>query len=402
MEIVNKLKIALVTFDYDPEKTGGVGNVSSEVFGLLRENFEQNPVIFSFSNKMFDECSRSLTRPSTWRHELHNIEVNNLVTVHRIGAIGSEIEFLRYRKRKYLRNLLEDFEAVIVVTGSLQFCNVLPKISSPVYIQCATRLRWERESQYIQMPPLKRVILRLQLPLLDYLERRVLRKDFTFLAENDEMLNWLLDKRVPNVHKWFPPVTEIISSKNDQRFPTSSFVSVGRLNEPRKGWERLFRAYDLAYSQNPSIPSLKIIGRGDLSNHDTEILSKLNSRHNIQILQNLSNSGRNEVLKSSSIFLQTSHEEGLGMAALEALQLGLPLICSETFGSREYVENNSNGYLIRQDANFIENFAKAILASESWRYLEYSASSRALFEKRFRRQISTQSLLEILRENKVT
>lgn len=46
------------------------------------------------------------------------------------------------------------------------------------------------------------------------------------------------------------------------------------------------------------------------------------------------------------MFLQSSLEEGLGLAGLEAMACGLPVIATRTVGSSEYVQQGDNGFLI--------------------------------------------------------
>ena len=53
-----------------------------------------------------------------------------------------------------------------------------------------------------------------------------------------------------------------------------------------------------------------------------------------------------------------SRREGLGMAGLEALAMGVPLIAADNRGTREYMEQGENGFLCRYDDP--EGFARAI------------------------------------------
>lgn len=390
------MRIALITFNYSPEKAGGVGNV---VNGMLRalKNLGYpvtEIIIVSLSRK--DPNSRAFTSPRTWRNKLYKIEVINNIVIHRVGTNGSEFEILRYKQKKMLASILKNFDSVLIVTGSLQFCNVLPQVPIPVFVQCATRLVWERKSQYKIMPYGKKLMLRIQLPFLWILERNVVKRNFTFIPENEAMLAWLSSQKVKSVEKWFPPISEakqetLIEGNNRNRF-----ISVGRLNESRKGWGRLFRAYELAYINDASIPGLDVVGLGYLSPEDDEILNSLKCKDSVKIHSNVSNSERDKLLQNSSFFLQTSYEEGLGLAALEALQKGLPLICSRTDGSAEYVENYKNGFLVDQDKDFIFNFSNFILKSSSWNYLEMSKRSIKIFEDRFSMRVSEEKLMRIL------
>ena len=65
------------------------------------------------------------------------------------------------------------------------------------------------------------------------------------------------------------------------------------------------------------------------------------------------------VLAAADLFVFPSRREGLGMAALEALSMGIPVLAADNRGSREYVRPGENGYLCPWDQP--EAFAAEIL-----------------------------------------
>ena len=64
------------------------------------------------------------------------------------------------------------------------------------------------------------------------------------------------------------------------------------------------------------------------------------------------------VLQSADVFAFPSKREGLGLAAIEALACGIPVIASDNRGSREYLKDGVNG--IRCRAESAEDFQRAI------------------------------------------
>ncbi len=65
-----------------------------------------------------------------------------------------------------------------------------------------------------------------------------------------------------------------------------------------------------------------------------------------------------EVLQSADCFAFPSRREGLGVAAVEALLCGVPLICSDNRGTREYAIDGKNAIVCRADHP--EDFAAAL------------------------------------------
>jgi glycosyltransferase involved in cell wall biosynthesis len=361
--------------------------------------------IVSFSNEVDDDLSLRFLKVSTYfKSRVAESLLNSGLPLVRIGAVGSELECLRYRKQKSLKPFFESFDLILVVTGVLQFAHVLPRISKPIFIQCATRLKWERESQYPDMRFFRKLILKMQIPVFFLQERSVLRQKANFLPENAVMVKWLKSHSQNTVDLWYPGTASLENEENSQyRLGYGShFISVGRFNEPRKGWHRLFKAYSDAYQRNSLIPKLVVIGWGEFSEGDSKVLQEVQISCPIEVLGGLSNEVRDLWLRESTYFLQTSHEEGLGLAALEALRFGKPIISSDTDGSREYVQDGITGKIVLQTDDFVQRFADQILASQHWDYWAMSNNSRVLFDNQFSESSSLKRLNEIFSEHGIS
>ena len=138
--------------------------------------------------------------------------------------------------------------------------------------------------------------------------------------------------------------------RKELNLPNEAFVvlSVGELNE-NKNHKVVIEA--LAQLNNSSIHYV-IAGVGEKK--DSLILLAKEVGVNLHVLGFREDVC--EIYKASDVFVFPSFREGLGLAAIEALASGLPLICSDNRGTREY---QFDGVIVCDPHNSSE-FATAI------------------------------------------
>lgn len=394
------MKVVLVSSGFSEQKPGGVSAVVLNILHILGTKPDIEIQIANFSNSVRDKLSLAIMDPKTYGSRRSTVSTTSEgFTISHFGNQISELELFRYKKRNDLKNYFSQFDIIIVVTGILQFANVIPELGKPVFVCCATRLSWERKSQYPNMKMLRRVVLHAQSPGLRILESRVTRRNFVFITINQKMQDWILAKGKRRSVLWYPGVSKHYFSliRNTIEGQAGHFVSVGRFAEARKGWKRLILAYKHAYEIDSSIPKLILIGWGDFEPKVQEILDSWGANIPITVVKNATMEQRDLLVRTASYFLQTSHEEGLGLAAIESLRFGVPLICSDTDGSREYVIQDVTGKVVPQGKNFIKRFSVAILESRSWERSHLSESCRELFENKFSQDKASEGFLNILK-----
>lgn len=116
-------------------------------------------------------------------------------------------------------------------------------------------------------------------------------------------------------------------------------LSVGELQK-RKNHQAIIRA--IAKLNNPHIKYI-ICGQGVLENQLRTLVAKNNLDNQVFFLgyrQDIP-----EIMSACDIFAHPSIREGLGLASLEAMASGLPLITSNVQGVPDYVENGVTGYM---------------------------------------------------------
>ncbi|MFA6136377.1 MAG: glycosyltransferase family 4 protein [Candidatus Paceibacterota bacterium] len=104
---------------------------------------------------------------------------------------------------------------------------------------------------------------------------------------------------------------------------------------------------------------LNIIGNGPLKNKLGYKIKKLGLENNIFILSNLKNKEKDQAIRQSKIFVFPSLMEGFGLAPLEAMALGVPVVASDRGALPETV--GEGGIVIPLDKNLWAREIKNII-----------------------------------------
>jgi len=122
-------------------------------------------------------------------------------------------------------------------------------------------------------------------------------------------------------------------------------LSVGRL-EPRKDQETLLRGFALLRKRFPE-SELYLAGPvGDREYHERlRHRAKQNGwERQVRFLGKVKDLDAR--YRTADLFVSTSRDEGLGLAVLEAMSYGLPVICTPVAGHRDFVEDGRNARVI--------------------------------------------------------
>ena len=172
----------------------------------------------------------------------------------------------------------------------------------------------------------------------------------TFHAERVEKINGIgLD-----TERFASCTVNTAEKRKELGVPENAFfvVSVGELKD-HKNHEVMIRALEKAH--DPKIV-YGICGKGEL----LEPLQKL--AHKLGIARQILFFGYRrdipEILHTADLFAFPSKRDGLGLAALEAMACGLPLLTSDIRGISDYVENGVTGF--RYQTEDINGFTEGL------------------------------------------
>ena len=135
-------------------------------------------------------------------------------------------------------------------------------------------------------------------------------------------------------------------------FDAKLLVSVGELNE-NKNHQVVLKAISML---NDSNIHYAVAGRGNKSGDLTELAKKLGISDQFHLLGYRNDIAK--IYKSADICCFPSIREGLGLAAIEGMAAGLPLIAADNRGTRDFCQNGVNGFMC--DPFSPQDFADAI------------------------------------------
>ncbi len=135
-------------------------------------------------------------------------------------------------------------------------------------------------------------------------------------------------------------------------------VTIGRL-VPQKDYPTLLHAIQIASQHLPQL-RLRIVGVGPLEKDLKTLANKLNISNNIEWLGKQSDVKK--VLVSADMFLLTSKYEGFGLALLEAVSVGVPIVSTRFSAVSEVLGKNYPGLVPIGDAMEIAKQIQALFS----------------------------------------
>lgn len=178
---------------------------------------------------------------------------------------------------------------------------------------------------------------------------------------------------MPNFLEHFP---ENVSLDEKEKIA----LAVGRL-DPVKGFDRLIEAFADAHSQMPDW-KLRIVGEG-IEREKLEKLILENKLTDCVTLTGMRNStGVEEEMRRASLFLMSSHSEGLPFVLIEAFSAMLPAVAYDVrVGPGAVIENGVSGYLVPDGdrAAFAEQMCRLMNDEVLRRQMAEKASERSRF-----------------------
>lgn len=374
--------IALVTPDLTV--AGGTKSVTRFLHNVIAGSGRYETLVVSLATSSRDRNSIGLFRPHTWgRGITASREMIEGMNVVHVGASLVELEFRRYARRRELSRLLSDVDLIQVVAGGPAWCLPFRNASSPVLLQVATLASLERARKRSGLTPSRRLLLDAMTALTGRLEKKALRVPIVTFVENRRMFQWVREQ-TDGAHVLFSPPGVDVSWFHPAKVPSENryILSVGRFDDPRKNAALTFRAYRRLLDLAPEAPPLKLVGRSP-GQRDLHLANSLGLSGRFSILERVTDDELAALYRQAIAYLQTSEEEGLGMAVLEAMASGLAVVGTRCGGLEETIVDGETGFL--RDVNDSVGIAQALdlLIRDPKRRTKMGAAGRRRVERDF-------------------
>jgi glycosyltransferase involved in cell wall biosynthesis len=140
------------------------------------------------------------------------------------------------------------------------------------------------------------------------------------------------------------------------------FCTIGRLVK-RKNLEDALNA--LAMIKMDCRVKLLIIGEGPQKPHLQELIQKLDLKEQVRLLGSVSDEVKFQLLGISDAYLSTASHEGFGIVFLEAMAMGLPVICYNRGGQTDFLRDGKTGFVVPLgDREILQNNMRSLIKDQ--------------------------------------
>jgi glycosyltransferase involved in cell wall biosynthesis len=373
------VRVALITH----ELTGGVGTMTRFLYRVLNESGQYAPDVVCLATSAGDSHSTMVRKPWTWVMEpvVSRKEDRGMPYLH-VGARFTEIEYQRYRPRRSLDSVFNQFDVLQFVAGAAPWVETAATVVKPKFLWVATTIAGDRAARAASPLSLRRVWWSAMTRIAHRYEQRALKQCDSILALSPYTVRSLapmVDRKVT-----LAPcgVDTTLFHPSYEDLPDRYILCVARLFDPRKNVSMLLRAYSSLAKKNPSIPDLVLVGE-PLSLEGSAMLRKLGIEGRVRLQGPTHGEALADTYRGAMMFVLPSDEEGLGIVILEAMATGLPVVSTACGGPEAAVVDGVTGFLTPvRDQSALESAMEKLISDSALRDA-FGREGRRVAEEKF-------------------
>lgn len=335
-----KPKIAIMSL-CNSYKYGGVLSSLKVMYDFCSQYFDPTVFFLGFSPEISTSL-RKLKFSSSYRQTKY-FGMNCI----EVGARWAFWEPGHYKYTlKIWKKLLHDYHYFAAVSGTCIVAHPLALLGKRYGILLSTPYMEDRNIRIKSLTKFRTIVDRIARRHMLAIEKNILIK---------ANVTWALSNYSREKFKEItaPVATQIIRCGHPmdcKKLPSlirkkdKTIIALGRFSDPRKNLSMLLRTFEKIYQVIPEA-ELYIVGHKPSHNVLHEF-SQLASFDNVIFTGQVSSDDLSHLLSISSLMLITSYQEGFGIAGLEALLHGTPIISTRCGGPQDYVIEGETGFLV--------------------------------------------------------
>ena len=278
-----------------------------------------------------------------------------------IGARLPELEFTTYALSAPWRRLIDRADLCLTVSGNVLAARPFALAGRQQVAWIATPWAADRIDRVRTFPPLRRLWDRMVVaPATATVERDLLARVpvaalSTYTARALEALGGRIAAICP------APVDAEVFQPHPGRQDPRHLVFSGRLDDPRKNVGLLLDALLLLRQRGVSLRATLVGARGGEGGPLVDPRWR-SLAADVQVLPYLQRTELAALLQGAALFVLPSHQEGLCIAALEAMACGVPVVSTRCGGPEEFVIPGETGLLVDFEAAAMADAIAMLLA----------------------------------------
>lgn len=341
----------------------------------------------------------SVPLPTVGRRKVTTREESGLdgIPATAIGAWLPELEFTHYLPSRHWRSVIAAHDVHVLISGTAVAGDALARSGKPYVAWIATDLDGDRHDRIQRFPWYRKALdTALNRHLLRRAERHVLRQGHVLALSHHT-------QRTLNQRAGAEVVRDVLPSPVDTRtFTPDAGTTVmgrigfsGRLDDPRKNLQLLLDGFKILLQTHPEA-ELQLIGHRPGGPAETWLRER-GIADRTRLMPFVPHHELPGLLSGLDVFVVPSHQEGLCIAALEAMACRVPVVSTRCGGPEEFVLDGQTGYQTDSHAEALASALARILGDRSSRQ-RLGESARILIERRYSQEHAESVFARVLLE----
>ena len=302
-----------------------------------------------------------------------------------VGCWLPELEFTHNWLTERWQNLIDQHTFHLTVSGSCLASYPYVQTKTPFWAWIATDWQGDREDRVKKFPLVRRFVdTTLIKPVAKWMEKKIIASGnvIALSSYTKSQLNKRCFDGAVNDILAMPIDTESFKpqSKNEKKY---RIAFVGRFSDPRKNLNLLLESVAQVVEK---IPLLEVYLIGDnLTLKQQEYSNELGIIEHLKIYDYMQRDALSKTLTTCDVFVLPSYQEGLCIAAMEAMSCGVPIVSTRCGGPEMFIENNVNGVLVDFNVTEMSAAILQLLTNDELR-LGYSFQARKTIVEQYNKE----------------